>query len=542
MQVNVLKVFILSLCISFNACARSDSTSLATAAAEDGSISAAENTPVEESTQQQSAATTIQSFKTVEGADLSARLEAASRQARGSQTPYWSAYAFDVRPGVAVDPGIQEFHGSMHTIGDTAVFVGTTASGVTVETRNLAIFLLRDPGNNQITRMEVYNLERKREYAGYPVYWLGRGNNEESLNFLRGLADSAPLNMLSERAVLGISLHDDQRVASMLKNFIRTSQNQRIRSSSVYWLGQIGGEQAFLADLVRNEAEDMKVRRQAAHAIGESRDRGAIAMLQTLFDSVKEPDVRRSIINAAGDNQDKEAALAFLLKVARNDPDRQVRRSAVHQLGEFKLPNIVDELNKIYANDADPEVKKAVLHALAETKSPGAQARLLELARKETNEDLRKRAIHVLAERGEAAVDDLIGLYDSEAKPDVRRSILRSLAEIKATKVEDKLLAVASADENVELRRQAIRLLGERAGKRSLDFLSAAAQSSDGNTEVQIQAVRAISERKPDEAVPLLIKIAKTHSNQLVRKQAIRALGESGDPRAVEFFREVLAK
>ncbi|HKY27335.1 MAG TPA: HEAT repeat domain-containing protein [Pyrinomonadaceae bacterium] len=539
MKVNLLKVFILSICIAINACARSDSTTLATASAETGSTPSGE---IEQSKESQSAATTIQSFKAVEGADLSARLEAAKSQGRSGQTPYWSAYAFDVRPGVAVDPGINEFHGSMHTIGDTAVFVGTTASGMTVETRNLAIFLLREAGNNQVSRMEVYNLERKREYSGYPVYWLGRANNEESLNFLRGLADSAPLTMLSERAVLGISLHDDQRVASLLKNFIRTSQNQRVRSASVYWLGQIGGEQAFLADLVRNESEDMKVRRQAAHAIGESRDRGAISMLQTLFDSVKEPDVRRAIINAAGDNHDKEAALAFLLKVARSDPDKQVRRSAVRQLGEFKLPNIVDELNKIYANESEPEVKRAVLHALAETKSPGAQARLLELARKEPNDDLRKRAIHVLAERGEAAVDDLIGLYDSERTPEVRRSILRSLAEIKATKVEDKLLAVASGDESIELRRQAIRLLGERAGKRSLDFLSAAAQSADGNTEVQIQAVRAISERNADEAVPLLIKIAKTHSNQLVRKQAIRALGESGDPRAVDFFREVLAK
>ncbi len=79
-------------------------------------------------------------------------------------------------------------------------------------------------------------------------------------------------------------------------------------------------------------------------------------------------------------------------------------------------------------------------------------------------------------------------------------------------------------------------------GKRSLDFLSSTAQSSDGNTEVQIQAVRAISERSAEEAVPLLIKIAKTHANQIVRKQAIRALGESGDPRTVEFFRELMAK
>ena len=128
--------------------------------------------------QTQSPTTTVQSFTTVEGADLMAKLEAAQTRARARQTPYWSAYTFDVRPGVAVDPAIREFHGSMNTMGDTTVFIGTTASGMTVETRNLAIFLLRDPENNQITRMEVYNLERKREYSGYPVYWLGRANNE----------------------------------------------------------------------------------------------------------------------------------------------------------------------------------------------------------------------------------------------------------------------------------------------------------------------------------------------------------------------------
>jgi hypothetical protein len=129
--------------------------------------------------QTQSSTTTVQSFTAVEGADLMARLEAAQTRARSRQTPYWSAYTFDVRPGVAVDPAIRDFNGSMNSFGDTTVFVGTTSSGMTVETRNLAIFLLRDPSSNQITRMEVYNLERKREYSGYPVYWLARANNEE---------------------------------------------------------------------------------------------------------------------------------------------------------------------------------------------------------------------------------------------------------------------------------------------------------------------------------------------------------------------------
>ena len=429
--------------------------------------------------QTQSPTTTVQSFTAVQGADLMARLEAAQSQARNKQGPYWSAYSFDVRPSVAIDPAIHEFNGNMQTIGDTTVFVGTNAAGVTVETRNLAIFVLRDPSSNQITRMEVFNLERKREYGGYPVYWLGRANNEESLNYLRAIAAATPLDMLSERAVLAIALHDDARVGGMLKSFIASSPNPRIRSTSVYWLGQVGGEQAFLASLVRNDAEDKKIRRSAAYAIGQSHDRGTIATLKDLYENVKDVEIHRTVISAVGNSIDEQPAFAFLLNIAKNDADLESRRTAIRQLGHFAREDAAEELMKIYQNDANVEVK---------------------------------------------------------------RTALRSLAETKSQRAEDKLFEVARGNDVMEVRREAIRLLGERVSKRSFEFLSQTAQSTDGNAEVQVQAVRAISERNAEESVPLLIKIARTHPNQLVRKQAIRLLGESGDPRAVDFFREVLAK
>ena len=492
--------------------------------------------------QSQSPTTTVQSFTAVEGADFMAKLEAAQTRARARQTPYWSAYTFDVRPGVAVDPVLREFNGTMNTMGDTTVVIGTTSSGQTIETRNLAIFLLRDPTSNQITRMEVYNLERKREYSGYPVYWLGRANNEESLNYLRAIAAATPLDMLSERAVLSIALHDDSRVAGMLKNFVTSSPNQKIRSTSVYWLGQVGGEQTFLASLVRNETEDNKLRHSAARAIGHSRERGTVATLQGLYESLKDAPLRRSVISAVGHSIDEQPAFAFLLSVAKTDPDWEARRAAVRQIGHFQREDAAEELMKIYNSDANLEVKRAALRSLAETKNPRAQARLLEIARTGTTPELRKTAIRLLADRGEAAVDDLLKLFDSETASDVRRTILQSLSDIKSTRVEDKLFEVARGNDPTEVRRQAIRLLGERVGKRSFDFLSQTAQNPTGDAEVQVQAVRAISERRSEESVPLLIKIAKTHPNQLVRKQAIRSLGESGDPRAVEFFREVLSK
>ncbi|HEX6648191.1 MAG TPA: HEAT repeat domain-containing protein, partial [Pyrinomonadaceae bacterium] len=303
-----------------------------------------------------------------------------------------------------------------------------------------------------------------------------------------------------------------------------------------------GGEQTFLASLVRNEAEDSKIRRSAAYAIGQSRDRGIVAMLVGLYESVKETEIRRSVIGAVGSSIEEQPAYSFLLGVAKNDADWESRRTAVRQLGHFNREDAIEELMKIYTSDPNMEVKKAALRALAETKSPRAQARVVEIAHTDMNSDLRKTAIHALAERGDAAVDDLLKLFDSEQSSDVRRAVLQSLSEMKNTRVEDKLFEVAKGNDAVDVRRQAIRLLGERVSKRSFEFLSATAQSTDTNTEVQVQAVRAISERRQEEAVPLLIKIARTHPNQLVRKQAIRSLGETGDPRAVEFFKEVLMK
>ena len=122
------------------------------------------------------------------------------------------------------------------------------------------------------------------------------------------------------------------------------------------------------------------------------------------------------------------------------------------------------------------------MRSLAETKNPRAQARLLEIARTGTSPELRKTAIRGLSERGEAAVDDLLKLFDSETASDVRRSILQSLSEIKSTRVEDKLFEVARGSDPTEVRRQAIRLLGERVGKRSFDFLSQTAQNPTGDS------------------------------------------------------------
>jgi hypothetical protein len=54
--------------------------------------------------------------------------------------------------------------------------------------------------------------------------------------------------------------------------------------------------------------------------------------------------------------------------------------------------------------------------------------------------------------------------------------------------------------------------------------------------------VFSLSQLPKDEGVPLLINVARTNKNPEVRKQAMFWLGQSRDPRAIEFFAEILKK
>src|SRR6185503_3780571 len=119
-------------------------------------------------------------FIPVEGTSLRQKLDSAISRGRASsgQSRFWAAYSFDVRPGIAVDLEIHNENG-------TTIINGTSFSTDSkIETRNLGVFLLYDASATATTpqRVEVYNLDRRREYSGYPVYWMGRAANEESLN------------------------------------------------------------------------------------------------------------------------------------------------------------------------------------------------------------------------------------------------------------------------------------------------------------------------------------------------------------------------
>jgi HEAT repeat protein len=340
-----------------------------------------------------------EAFIPVDGPSLSSRMDRALRQGSAARTRFWTAYQFDVRPGVCID---NDWKGRPIKDDKTPC-----------ETRNVGLFLLRDADSNVIAKAEVRNLDRKRDYEGIPVYWLGRATSQESLEFLRVLTLSDLDIKVAEHSVMAISLHDDPRAASVLEDMIRTSTRQKVREKAVFWLGQTPGHHPLLEELARNEQEDLDVRKQAVFVIGISQDPAAMSTLEGLYASVNSREVKRQVIFAAFVNHDSAESLDFLIKRAESDPDR-------------------------------------------------------------------------------------------------------------------------------ELKKQALFWLGQKAGQRSLEVLGKTVDSDDADTDIQVQAVFAISRRPKEEAIPTLIRLAKTHAKPEIRKQALFWLGQSGDERALELFKEIL--
>ena len=89
------------------------------------------------------------------------------------------------------------------------------------------------------------------------------------------------------------------------------------------------------------------------------------------------------------------------------------------------------------------------------------------------------------------------------------------------------------------LRQRALVWIARRAESQAVGIISQAIDN-DPDVEVKKQAVSALAQLPRNEGVPLLIKLARSHTNPVVRKQAMQRLGQSNDPRALSFFEEVL--
>lgn len=232
------------------------------------------------------------------------------------------------------------------------------------------------------------------------------------------------------------------------------------------------------------------------------------------------------------------------IRVFSEDCQLDAGGSAVRWLDNVKATDSVALLESFVGAQTDTRsrITDGAITAIAMHGDPSADASLDRLMAQSQPESVRKKVTFWLGNsRGQHGYQTLQRVLRDDPSVEVRKGAIFGLSQSKVPQALDTLIATARNDAEPRLRGEALFWLAQKAGDKAVAAI-ADRIDQDPNTEVKKKAVFALSQLPKDEGVPLLIKVARTNANPEVRKQAMFWLGQSKDPRATDFFAEVLGK
>jgi len=171
----------------------------------------------------------------------------------------------------------------------------------------------------------------------------------------------------------------------------------------------------------------------------------------------------------------------------------------------------------------------------------GADQALDEMSAVTEPVEMRKRAAFWLGNsRGAHGVASLKRMLSGDPNSDVRDRVVFALSQSKDPGGIPLVIDAARNDKDPHIRGQALFWLAQRAAAQISRDAIQNAIASDPDSSVRDRAVSALSQMPNGEGVPILIDLAKNHKDPNVRKKAMQGLGQSKDPRALDFFASVL--
>ena len=155
--------------------------------------------------------------------------------------------------------------------------------------------------------------------------------------------------------------------------------------------------------------------------------------------------------------------------------------------------------------------------------------------------ETRKRAALALGtSRGAHGVARLKQMLAGETDPDVRERVVLALSESKDPEAMPLVINAAQSDKDARVRGQALMWLAQRAAAQVSRDAIRNAIANDPEFSVKERAINALSQMPNGEGVTTLIDVAKSNKDPNLRKRAMLQLGHSKDPRALDFFAQVL--
>jgi HEAT repeat protein len=229
--------------------------------------------------------------------------------------------------------------------------------------REAGIELLRRYGGKQAVALltDIIRNQTDAKLRVTAIQTLGRTGDESVLPLLRELATTSTDEEVSAAAVFAISRFEGEGARALLLELARSGRTVEVRKNAIFWLSQNGD--AAMDELLRIYATDSSV------------------------------EVKKQIVFALK-RMGTPRALAKLYEIARNtSEDAEVRRDALHWVGQSGDKQSVEFLIQMYDGEKDQEIKQQIIFALSRTADKRAVQKMIDIARRDSSVELRKQAI-----------------------------------------------------------------------------------------------------------------------------------------------------
>ena len=256
-----------------------------------------------------------------------------------------------------------------------------------------------------------------------------------------------------------------------------------------------------------------------------------------------------SISESDGDQHSSDHAV-ILLRVANGAVTKVDVESADRQLDAGGLKFIwlngvdaddsVKTLTEIAKGSDIHQLRDSAIFAISLHQTATATAALVSLAQPGNELELREKAAFWLAnERGRDGFLAIQRMAREDSDADFREKLTFDLTLSKDPAALDEIIRMAHDDASPKVRKQAQFWMATKGGKKVSGDLRALA-TNDPNEQLRKSAVFALSRLPGDEAATQLIAVADSSKDPAVRKQAIFWLGQSSDPRALDYLTKLL--
>ena len=229
---------------------------------------------------------------------------------------------------------------------------------------------------------EIYSTSTSQAVKAKALEGLMLGDHEEAvLAAAKGEADPE----LRGKAVEMLGIMDARQ---QLAELYRTESDLGVKAKILEGLF-IAGDATTLTELARNEP-DPGLRRKAIEGLGLVDSQESREVLESLYASETDKTTRAKILEAFFLMDDAET----LGKVAREEPDPELRAKAIQGLGLVSREASSGTLSALYAEETEPAIKANILEAFV--LQDNAEA-LIEVIKSEEDRDLRQQALEYLS-------------------------------------------------------------------------------------------------------------------------------------------------